>query len=411
MVTMKDFPPRQAGCERHAPQPSSTMTSPSQFSLFADDAQPPALSARLVIAAEAPLGKDQKTFNSLIRKIEGARARLAEWEQAIPRFRQKYVSELLPLQEKETALLIQLAKKYDFVHAQKGLTSGERRKLSALIVQLTQGILDRVADDEIKAIYNLHSQSDYDAEEAAEQARMKDLLEDVLGMKLGDEVDLRSPEEVLKRVEGEFRAQHEAEQEEAAARAQSARAQARAARQQAKREAEEKQLSQSIREVYRKMASALHPDREADPVERQRKTGLMQRVNDAYARGNLLQLLELQLQLEQIDVAHLANIGGERLKHYIKILRGQLSELEAELERVADGFCFEFGLSTFERIRPEGLMPIMKADLAHCAASIRGLQNDLDTAGDLRRLKAALKSFRMRRQRRSDDYDDFDLPF
>ncbi|MBK5915209.1 molecular chaperone DnaJ [Rhodocyclus purpureus] len=385
------------------------MTPPSQFSLFADDPQPPALSARLVIAAEAPLGKDQKTFNSLIRKIEGARARLAEWEQAIPRFRQKYVSELLPLQEKETALLIQLAKKYDFVHAQKGLTSGERRKLSALIVQLTQGILDRVADDEIKAIYNLHSQSDYDAEEAAEQARMKDLLEDVLGMKLGDELDLRSPEEVLKRVEGEFRAQ--SAQEEAAARAQSARAQARAARQQAKREAEEKQLSQSIREVYRKMASALHPDREADPVERQRKTGLMQRVNDAYARGNLLQLLELQLQLEQIDVAHLANIGGERLKHYIKILRGQLSELEAELERVADGFCFEFGLSTFERIRPEGLMPIMKADLAHCAASIRGLQNDLDTAGDLRRLKAALKSFRMRRQRRSDDYDDFDLPF
>ena len=387
------------------------MTSPSQFSLFADDAQPPALSARLVIAAEAPLGKDQKTFNSLIRKIEGARARLAEWEQAIPRFRQKYVSELLPLQEKETALLIQLAKKYDFVHAQKGLTSGERRKLSALIVQLTQGILDRVADDEIKAIYNLHSQSDYDAEEAAEQARMKDLLEDVLGMKLGEEVDLRSPEEMLKRVEGEFRAQHEAEQEEAAARAQSARAQARAARQQAKREAEEKQLSQSIREVYRKMASALHPDREADPVERQRKTELMQRVNDAYARGNLLQLLELQLQLEQIDAAHLANIGGERLKHYIKILKGQLSELEAELERVADGFCFEFGLSTFERIRPEGLMPIMKADLAHCAASIRGLQNDLDTAGDLRRLKAALKSFRMRRQRRDHDADDFDIPF
>ena len=51
-------------------------------------------------------------------------------------------------------------------------------------------------------------------------------------------------------------------------------------------------MSQSIREVYRKLAGALHPDRESDPQERERKTALMQRVNQAYAKNNLLQLLD-----------------------------------------------------------------------------------------------------------------------
>ncbi len=42
---------------------------------------------------------------------------------------------------------------------------------------------------------------------------------------------------------------------------------------------EEQQTSQSIRELYRKLVSALHLDREPDPQERERKTLLMQRIN------------------------------------------------------------------------------------------------------------------------------------
>ncbi|CAL1242028.1 hypothetical protein [Candidatus Methylocalor cossyra] len=50
----------------------------------------------------------------------------------------------------------------------------------------------------------------------------------------------------------------------------------------------------------------------------------MQQANEAYERGNLLELLELlelQLQLEYIDPAHLANLSADRLKHYIQILK------------------------------------------------------------------------------------------
>ncbi len=42
-----------------------------------------------------------------------------------------------------------------------------------------------------------------------------------------------------------------------------------------------RQASLSVREIFRKLASALHPDREADAAERERKTVLMKRVSQA----------------------------------------------------------------------------------------------------------------------------------
>jgi len=59
--------------------------------------------------------------------------------------------------------------------------------------------------------------------------------------------------------------------------------------------------TRAVREVFRKLASELHPDRETDPAEHARKTELMQRVNQTYKAGDLLALLELQLSIEQID--------------------------------------------------------------------------------------------------------------
>ena len=361
------------------------------------------LSPSLVLTSAAPLNKDQKAFNTLIKKIDARRAELADWGEAIPLFKQRYVSELLPLRDRETALHIQLALSLDMAHGQKGVTKGEKRKLSTMIAELALLVLARKDDDQIKALYNTHSQSDFDVEEAARQNDMKSMLEEMLGMDLGDDIDLNSPDEVMQRLESQFRAQHEAGQGQTAPRKKTAKQLAR----DAQREAEEKQMSQSIREVYRKLASALHPDREPDPVERQRKTELMQRANEAYEKGNLLQLLELQLQLEHINQTHLATLGEERLKHYIKILKGQLGELEAEIQHVEYGFAAEFGLSPFERLRPHELMPMLHADLADCEINIRRVQAELDNVGDPKQLKAWLKTITLRRQRTT----DLDFPF
>lgn len=365
--------------------------------------QKPALSASIVLKTQAPLSKDQKAFNNLIKKIEVKRARLADWDTAIPLFKQKYVSDLLPLQKQEMDLQFRLAQALDSAHEQKGLTKGERRKLAVMIVDLAEQILAHREHGELKALYNKHAQSDYDAEDAARLDGMKSMLEDILGMDLGEDADMRSAEDVLKRVESQYSAEQEEWEAKQARRKKSAKQQA----QEARLEAEEKQISQSIREVYRKLASSLHPDREPDPAEKQRKTELMQHANEAYEKGNLLQLLELQLQLEHIDQAHLAAIGPERLNHYLKILRGQLSELDMEIQHVEDEFAAEFGLAPFAKHDPKGLMPMLKADMAACEVNLAQLRQYLEEASDLKQLKAWLKTITLQRE----PAHDFDLPF
>ena len=360
-------------------------------------------SPSVVLKSETPLSKDQKAFNNLIRKIEARRAVLADWETAIPLFRQKYANSLLPLDDRETELQCRLARALDAAHRQKGLTKAEKRKLTVMIVDLAEDVLGKTEHDEMKALYNEHSQSDFDAEEAAHLEAVKSALEGALGMDLGEDVDMRSPEEVMQRLERQFQAQQEDWEDKESRRRKSAREQAREAR----LEAEEKKLSQSIRDVYRQLASSLHPDREPDPTERQRKTELMQRANDAYDKGNLLQLLELQLQLEHIDEAHLAGISPQRLRHYLKILKGQLADLDQEIERVADEFALQFGLPPYQKLAPQGLMPMLLNDIAIREAGILQLQQHCEAASDPRRLKTWLKTIKPRRQAVS----DFDLPF
>lgn len=43
-----------------------------------------------------------------------------------------------------------------------------------------------------------------------------------------------------------------------------------------------------LRNVFRQLASAVHPDRESDPDERDRKTALMSEANAAYANLDAL---------------------------------------------------------------------------------------------------------------------------
>src|SRR5205823_1944963 len=97
-------------------------------------------------------------------------------------------------------------------------------------------------------------------------------------------------------------------------------------------------ISESIREDYRKLISALHPDRELDPAERERKNRLMQRANVAYDNRNLLELLELQLEIEQIDQSMINTPSKSRLKHYNQVLTEQYKELRQEISEIEMSF-------------------------------------------------------------------------
>ena len=345
------------------------------------------------------LSKGQKAFNSLIKQIEKRRSRLAAWEIAIPPYQRKYASELVPLVEEATDLRVKLVHRLDAASDLKGLTKSERRTLADVIVDLAEDLVATHDDPQMKVIYNKHSQSDYDAEEAAGLERLKSVFEDMLGIELGDDLDLNSPEEILERAKAQVRerqeqddAEHRARQDRRGKRKKSAKQLAREAQQLA----DEQQLRQSIREIYRKLASAIHPDRAANPQEHARKTALMQRANQAYEKNNLLQLLELQLELEHIDQNAINNISEHRLKHYNKVLREQLIELDHEIERVEDTFRAQFGLDPLEDLSPRTIMRDLAVEIVNTQRTIRALNKDLRAVEELKTLKVWLKIFRHR---------------
>ncbi len=359
---------------------------------------------------QSQLSKGQKVFNTLISQIDRKRARLAAWEAAIPPYQQKYASQLVPLVEDLVDLQVRLVHCLEQASYDQGLTKAESRMITGLIVELAGQLLTERDDAGLKAIYNSHSKSDYDREEAAAAKGMKSMMEDVLGFELGEDLDMSSPEDIFERAQAQilerqtqFDADRQAREEGMSRRKKSAKQLAREARQQA----EAQHISQSIREVYRKLASALHPDRETDPEERSRKTGLMQRANEAYEKNNLLQLLELQLELEHIDQAAINSISEDRLQHYNKILKGQLVELEQEIQHVEGGFRAQFGIAPFLDVSPGTIMRHLANDIGGVQQAIGDLKSDLRAFGDIKRIKVWLK--RLQHQRRMPESDD--LPF
>jgi len=90
----------------------------------------------------------------------------------------------------------------------------------------------------------------------------------------------------------------------------------------------------NIGAVYKRLAKVLHPDLEADPVERERKTRAMQQVTAANTRADLHALLCLELEWIEGAGREAARLGAEKLRAHVELLKEQASELEAECDQL-----------------------------------------------------------------------------
>ena len=313
-----------------------------------------------------PLTAQQKKFNRHIERIAEQRELLAAWQQAIDAYRERHAREFVPQQDAYRALLIELVQYLDTASDNRKLGKADRRTLAEAITDRLAPLIDTVSDEatreQLKQIYNRHSGSDYDAEEAEGNDIARDMAQAMAKDLFGVDVDLQdadmdSPEDFLRRLQEQLDAQ-QAQQDEAARlrEAQRAARPRKPSARERKAQEEAAQATQSVREIYRKLASHLHPDRETDPDERARKTALMQRVNQAYQDNKLLDLLQLQLEVEQIDPEHIAGLSEERLKHYNRVLAEQLRELQQEVREVQEHFVFDFGLAPWRNYKPASLM-------------------------------------------------------
>ncbi|MBM3340842.1 MAG: J domain-containing protein [Betaproteobacteria bacterium] len=367
-----------------------------QTSLFDDDALPAGAGSPVALAGSRQvLTKEQRRFNKLIADIAAARDTLARWREFIGVEQRRHDAHLLPLLQKFRDLRIAMVRVLDEAASGKRLTRAERAKVVDLLQTTLLGLLEEERSPELERLHEKYGESSFDEEHEAGLELMRDMMRETMGVDVDDSAS--SPEDFARAL-GEMLEQEEAE----AQRKQQARGErgkrdkkdkhGKAAEREALREQAQQGATQSVREVYRRLASELHPDREPNPAERARKTELMQQVNQAYQAGDLLALLELQLKIEQINPAHLAGMARERLLHYNHVLAEQLRQLRAELAELLmpfEGLRMGFALTEAE-VR-KGL----NAECAQMEMAIRDTEADLAAFRDVAQLKRRLKAYRV----------------
>lgn len=319
--------------------------------------------------ADASLARQQERFNALVQEVAVWRTTLSEWKDRIERYHQA----IEPLQRELDSAWREWVLALDEASLRPELSRGERQQLSELVREAVAPLLVREDDVELAAVASRHADAAPSASAGGDETANED-----------------STTSDVENITEEW----EARAAFAAAQRADRAAKRRAASASKQRATAERDASQSVRDVYRRVASALHPDREPDAAQRARKTSLMQLANEAYEQRNLLALLELQLQAEHVDAAHLASANRQRLEHYITVLQEQLADLQSETRRLESSFRDATGAAPGSGLQPRKADRLISSEAQRLRADLQLLRRQTRDLLDVEDLKGWLRSVR-----------------
>jgi hypothetical protein len=380
----------------------------------------------IVPTANEPLTPDQRKYNQLVKKIDALRARLLELQTAMPAFAATYTARMTPLMKELARSRQALALKMAGLLANPLANPlsrvkpppSDRQTLVRAFCELAEELVNNeFIDDagvaELTALHDQYAEVSLAQLVQADREDFKGYFEHMTGVDLGDQpFDTHEAfvSHAQERLAADLEAREKAEAEAALKRPKrpSAAQRKRAAKAE-QAQAKEQAASQSVREIYRKLASALHPDRASDEADRAERTALMQRVNQAYEAKDLLALFALQLEIEQVDPEHLARASAERVRHYNQVLTAQLRELQHELEQRQTAFAMEFGIVDDERMNAATLSLVLDDEVHQIRLAIDTSNHELAQLDEPKNLKRWLKQ--TRRSHSLNDDDPFGMPF
>lgn len=226
----------------------------------------------------------------------------------------------------------------------------------------------------------------------AELAEVKRMMSRMTGIDFDDDfgADAKTPEEFMALVQQKLHAQQEAAQ--LAHHARQAKRKKSTKQQEAELKAQQESMDAdtTLRTIYRKLASALHPDREPNEAERLRKTQLMGQVNAANDAKDLLTLLRLQLQVEQINPLAIATMADDKLKSYNRMLKEQVQTVQNELRFEEDRLRHQWQLG-WDSITPKSVEAALRQRLNELREQNQFMQEDLRKIQDDKFLKSWVK--------------------
>jgi hypothetical protein len=337
-------------------------------------------------AARSASTPGQDRFRYLIDRLEKARHARAAWDELVVAFKASDAERVHPLR----ATLKQVTRDTVFVIDRlldkKGWSRADQSALKDIACHTAEALLHANPDDvEIRTIFDRHSSMTFQAMKEEEIEELKQDAKKHMGIDL-DDADIQSEEDLVERVYEHMKNAEDQQREQSAERRKSPGQQ--------RAEASAQTAKQFLREIYRKLVSAVHPDREVDAARRAEKTDLMQQINRAYATDDLLTLLEAQLRLELIDPDHVSKISGKRLQQFNRLLAQQLEAATAEQRSLQDAFRTDYELPHGRAITPQDLRLVTQRRARELRAHINQQKRFLDVLANTGATKRWLKEQR-----------------
>lgn len=330
----------------------------------------------------------QKRFNTLMEKVDATQASIQALRHALDSHGSRHRHALHDLDVQRcavcTQMVVLLDERIQAPGKPKGLTANQKQQATRMLL----GLCDMLGDSAGEAVRAIAQRYDTEDDAGDESEAVKSLLESYLGPDFAQGRSFDSPEEVLAAAMEHARQERQAAHEKREAR----KAQRRAKKGPTARETaqSQKQLDaqSALRTVYRQLASALHPDREADPALRAQKTALMSEVNAAYERQDLNSLLRIQLQSEMVDARKAAALSDAKLKSMCDLLTEQVKALEAVEWQLRQQMDVELGFPHYVNYNEAALLSLLEDERQE-------QEDELSTMlADLERVRADDKAFK-----------------
>lgn len=362
--------------------------------------------AGMVVAKMSKPTAAQKRFNKLMLSIEETRAESKVVQRVADAQRPAHFQAMQQLTKQSLQLQKDMVIFLDQRLQQKGLTAKQKQQTTFILVYLCDQLAS-MNDPELVAVLARHRSQEEVAqreqEEAAAAEEAKAYLKEFIGKGFAPDSALNTPEEVLKAAmdhiyteEAERLAKRESRK---AKKAPSAREKAAADQQ--------TNVQNTLRTIFRQLASALHPDRAEDAADRTRKTALMSEVNAAYSRNDLTALLRIQLQCEQIDASKLASLSEDKLKTMCVLLNEQHKAMQEDLMDQRMALAHDFGYSPHAPFREADFVAVLRMQQSAMAEQADMMRYDLEDVQDEKGFKVWLKTQTRMNKAQARDAQDF----
>ena len=319
---------------------------------------------------ETNLSEAQKKFNATLAELKKQQQALSAWQQTHEHCQNETMAKYEPLWRDYTAERIKLALVLDDYLTHHKFNKQQANKLNELLIQLCQTLITQSDDPELAALHARYCSTNTSS--AAEWDVMRAQMDELFG------TDNHNADSFA----DDFMAKQQHNKQEKTK---------KAAKQSTKHAEETNSALQSLQQIYRQLVASLHPDREPDANERERKTQLMQTVTVAYEQRDLFKLLELQLA-ESTNRPDMTTVADAQLKNYTQLLTQQIKQCKAEVNDIQMRYKAMLGIAAYHQLTPKRLTQLLKEDTRHLTAQLKQTRSDRQAfERDVEYLKTWLK--------------------